>query len=242
MRRSAQRQAKRTVSATAPGTWVQTWAGPTSDASSTWSELGSYAVRLRWLHLDQEMARCCRWLPVLLALTVFWARGSGRGISLVYQLCLRLLLLSVQYSLDTCVISEGRLGRAVFTRKYANLDHSGDVEAMLRKFLAEAVARGNATHGVDGAAISIAGPVRRNICEMTNLAQTVDGLALAKTFDIPGGVTLINDFVAAGYGVLTLQPSEYITLQEGEADERAPISLLGAGTGLGECFVTRDLE
>lgn len=116
------------------------------------------------------------------------------------------------------------------------------MEAMLRNFLDEAAARGNATHGVDGAAISIAGPVRRNVCAMTNLAQTVDGDVLAQTFDIPGGVTLINDFVAAGYGALTLQPSEYVILQEGEVDERAPISLLGAGTGLGECFVTRDLE
>jgi len=146
------------------------------------------------------------------------------------------------YMVGAGQLREGRLGRAVFTRKYVNLDHGGDVEAMLRNFLAEAAARGNATHGVDGAAISIAGPVRRNVCAMTNLAQTVDGDALAKAFDIPGGVTLINDFVAAGYGALTLQPSEYVNLQEGETDERAPISLLGAGTGLGQCFVTRDLE
>lgn len=44
---------------------------------------------------------------------------------------------------------------------------------------------------------------------------------------------LINDFVANGYGLLTLdEAKECVTLQE------APKVAGGAGTGLGECFST----
>jgi glucokinase len=51
-------------------------------------------------------------------------------------------------------------------------------------------------------------------------------------------VTLINDFVAIGYGLLTLNEDEYITMQEGEHEPGGPIACIGAGTGLGECYMT----
>ena len=127
----------------------------------------------------------------------------------------------------------------IFTHHYRNLDHGG-VEEMLADFLHQSQSAGFASDGIDAAAISVAGAVANNSCNMTNLDETVDGDALSRRLGIRGGVTLINDFVGAGYGLLTLQPSEYITLQEGEPAEGAPVALVGAGTGLGECFVTRD--
>ena len=39
---------------------------------------------------------------------------------------------------------------------------------------------------------------------------------------------------AVGYGLLTLNESQYKVLQEGEMDPTAPMVCIGAGTGLGE--------
>lgn len=51
-------------------------------------------------------------------------------------------------------------------------------------------------------------------------------------------VRLINDFAAMGYGLLTLKPHEYIVLNDAPREEGAPIATIGAGTGLGECYLT----
>lgn len=45
-----------------------------------------------------------------------------------------------------------------------------------------------------------------------------------------------------GYGLLTLKPHEYIVLNEAEKEEGAPIATIGAGTGLGECYLTADKD
>lgn len=41
-----------------------------------------------------------------------------------------------------------------------------------------------------------------------------------------------------GYGLLTLKPHEYRTLHDAEREEGMPIATIGAGTGLGECYLT----
>jgi len=54
-------------------------------------------------------------------------------------------------------------------------------------------------------------------------------------------VQLINDFVALGYGLLTVDrsnPNEVCVLQDAPVQPGAPIATIGAGTGLGECFLT----
>jgi glucokinase len=49
---------------------------------------------------------------------------------------------------------------------------------------------------------------------------------------------LINDFSAVGYGVLALGDQDLDTLQVGERQPRAPIGVMGAGTGLGQAYLT----
>ena len=52
---------------------------------------------------------------------------------------------------------------------------------------------------------------------------------------------LINDFVALGYGLLTVDRTnakEVRVLQDAPVQAGAPIATIGAGTGLGECFLT----
>jgi glucokinase len=111
-------------------------------------------------------------------------------------------------------------------------------------FLAECKAE-----GIDGgpttACFSCAGPVQpNNTVQMTNIQRwpAIDGDALAEQYGVSGGVKLINDFVAAGYGLLTLTPDDYIVLQEGDPQPSAPVACVGAGTGLGECYLTYDAQ
>ncbi len=61
---------------------------------------------------------------------------------------------------------------------------------------------------------------------------------ISEELEIPV-VRLVNDFLAVGYGILTLdEDKECVTLQQGKKDHNAPIACIGAGTGLGECFLT----
>lgn len=53
---------------------------------------------------------------------------------------------------------------------------------------------------------------------------------------------LINDFEAQGYGLLTLRDSEKQKLNNAEPRPGAPIACVGAGTGLGECYLTADTK
>ena len=80
--------------------------------------------------------------------------------------------------------------------------------------------------------------MKNNKVKFTNReGWDIDGASIGREIGIPK-VKLINDFVAVGYGILTLNPQkECVTLQEGNVDEEGPIACLGAGTGLGQCYV-----
>ena len=105
------------------------------------------------------------------------------------------------------------------------------------------------------ACLAIAGPVRDNQAWMSNLHEIViDGTAIASHTHAPKGdpylskikvCKIINDFVAQGYGCLTLKPNEVQELNPGSHDKIDPMGpkvCVGAGTGLGECFLTPDAE
>jgi glucokinase len=49
-----------------------------------------------------------------------------------------------------------------------------------------------------------------------------------------GKVVLLNDFVAAGLGVLVLKPEDVVCLSSAAVVDRQPKVCVGAGTGLGE--------
>lgn len=50
----------------------------------------------------------------------------------------------------------------------------------------------------------------------------------------------MNDFVGIGYGLLALKPAELETVHagNGKPDAKGVKAVIGAGTGLGECFLT----
>lgn len=111
-----------------------------------------------------------------------------------------------------------------------------DLVPMVRQFLAEAAATADRQVAVARACFGIAGPVVRSVSDLTNLGWSLSEERLAAELEIPH-VTLINDFVAIGYGILGLAAEDLACLQDVTPDPQGAIAVLGAGTGLGECYL-----
>ena len=102
--------------------------------------------------------------------------------------------------------------------------------------LAEEFMREADSHGifdVEHACFGIAGPITGKTAKVTNLPWHIDADVLAQALSFQH-VRLINDFQAVGYGIETLDASNFHVLQEGKAETCGPRVILGAGTGLGE--------
>lgn len=86
--------------------------------------------------------------------------------------------------------------------------------------------------------LAVAGPVNHNTVRLTNLNWVINGDEIESKCHIRKCM-IVNDFAGIGYGLLDLKPYDYIQLNP---DIRpilhAPKSCLGAGTGLGECYLT----
>lgn len=113
-----------------------------------------------------------------------------------------------------------------------------DLVPMIREFLESATETLGEVPQPEGACFGIAGPVVKETCQLTNLSWFLEADRLERDLNI-ARVNLINDFAAIGYGVLGLSAEELHPLQAVEPDGDAPIAVLGAGTGLGEAFLTR---
>jgi glucokinase len=112
-----------------------------------------------------------------------------------------------------------------------------DLVPMVRQFFAEAEAALGEKPQPQKACFGIAGPVINNTSVLTNLAWTLAADRLEQELNI-AHVTLINDFAAVGYGVLKLEDADLCCLQAGEPQPQAPIAIIGAGTGLGQGFLS----
>ncbi|HKQ29875.1 MAG TPA: glucokinase [Burkholderiales bacterium] len=95
---------------------------------------------------------------------------------------------------------------------------------------------------IAGACFGIAGPVRDTPhgqhVKVTNLPWEVDSAALARDFGFPR-IGLVNDFVAIGHAVETLQEKEFVALNRGIPDVNGPRGVIGAGTGLGQAILIK---
>lgn len=89
--------------------------------------------------------------------------------------------------------------------------------------------------------LAVAGPVEHNSATLTNLGWTVSAAAIAQKYALKS-LRLINDFHAAGHGVMTLDDSKLLALQVAEPDSDGTIVVIGAGTGLGVAILERDGE
>lgn len=123
----------------------------------------------------------------------------------------------------------------VFEQRYESQKFS-DLVPMVRQFLDQAKQAIGKSFNLDKACFAIAGPVVDNASALTNLDWRLDGDRLQEELSIPQ-VQLVNDFMAIGYGALGLDSADLHTLQAVEPQPGAPIAAIGAGTGLGECFI-----
>lgn len=111
--------------------------------------------------------------------------------------------------------------------KYSSLNYD-NFQTMVKDFLEE--------DSAEEGCFAIAGPVINNSCDLTNLNWYLEADTLANELGIKK-ITLLNDFAAVSYGILTLKNNEIYTLQEGENNNNSTIAVVGAGTGLGQSFL-----
>ena len=90
---------------------------------------------------------------------------------------------------------------------------------------------------ISAAAFGIAGPVKQQRCETTNLPWVIDAHEIAQRFDI-ATVQLLNDLEAAAYGVLELEV--FHDLNHKAVPQAGHIAVIAAGTGLGEAILFFD--
>jgi glucokinase len=89
------------------------------------------------------------------------------------------------------------------------------------------------------ACFGIAGPIVDNKVKTPNLAWMVDGPELAHALKL-NSVVLLNDLEATAYGTFTLEPDEFLTLNEGVIHSSGNKALIAAGTGLGQSILYDD--
>ena len=125
-------------------------------------------------------------------------------------------------------------GRTVVSETRYESSAFATFDAMLRDFVSR-------TDGqpIDSACFAVAGPVIGDRAEITNLTWTMIAPDLARDFAIRR-VALINDFYAVALGVPLLASADLLSLNAGTRVARAPIAILGAGTGLGEAALVHD--
>lgn len=90
---------------------------------------------------------------------------------------------------------------------------------------------------IDSACLAVAGPVSGRTAKVTNLPWRIDADVLCRALPI-AQIKLINDFAAVGEGVACLNADDLMVLQAGLPDLLAPRAVIGAGTGLGQAFMT----
>ncbi|MGG6270590.1 glucokinase [Leptolyngbya sp. AN03gr2] len=125
-----------------------------------------------------------------------------------------------------------------FEKRYSSHEFP-DLVPMVKTFLKEAQEETGEPFQPVKACFGIAGPVVNNTSKVTNIAWTLEADRLSEQLSIPQ-VSLINDFEAIGYGILALEASDLHILQAGKREPNAPISVIGAGTGLGQGYLIHD--
>lgn len=133
-------------------------------------------------------------------------------------------------------IVSGGLDIAV-RQRYSSADYA-TFDALLDDFERRLVAAG---YGLEGSAacLAIAGPVRGNEAHLTNLPWQISTAPLYARRGVRAAC-IVNDFEAVGHGLVHLASDELLSLQQAERDPHAPCLAIGAGTGLGVAWITRE--
>lgn len=122
-------------------------------------------------------------------------------------------------------VDDGRLVSGV-VGTYQSRDYCS-LEEIIRAFLAAHQLK------VDYACFGLAGPIRKNRAQLTNLSWIVDGFELNRTLGFKQ-TFLLNDLQANAYGIAALAPDDLVELNRGSDLVGGNIGIISAGTGLGE--------
>jgi glucokinase len=123
--------------------------------------------------------------------------------------------------------------KLIAEKTYPSQDASSLTDIM-RKFIAEEIEHCSQPIG---AGLVVAGPVMDNTAEITNLEWVIDGDKIAEDLGMMK-CNLVNDFSGIGLGLLMLNKGDVYTVHEAPCIPHAPIAVIGAGTGLGEAYLT----
>jgi glucokinase len=128
---------------------------------------------------------------------------------------------------------DGRRPRAVEVRSYATARFAG-VLPLLDAFLQDTGCR----TPIAAAAFGVAGPVVARTARLTNAGWTIAAAEIAGRLGTTR-VALLNDLESMAHGLGTLDDSELLTLQEGQAHPDGNAVVIAAGTGLGQALLHR---
>lgn len=117
----------------------------------------------------------------------------------------------------------------VHEKRYASSKYSS-LEAIILEFLRETHAK------PDAACFGVAGPVRDQQSQITNLPWTVCAATVRASFGIEK-VRLLNDLESIAIAVPHLGAEDLHTLNEGKGVEHETIAVVAPGTGLGAAFL-----
>ncbi len=122
-------------------------------------------------------------------------------------------------------------GHRVLFEKSLESRQFADFDALMAAFLALPEAAASRPH-LGAVSFAVAGPVAEGESTLTNLGWKVSAASVSARHGLPQ-VSIVNDFHAAGLGVLELPQASFATLQSAEAPEQGTAAIIGAGTGLG---------
>lgn len=126
---------------------------------------------------------------------------------------------------------EGRSWRLEDKRTFRSEEFDG-LAAVVRRYRAEL------DPSIERASFAVACPVVDQRCRLPNLDWQIDRRGLARAIGVEDA-RLVNDFDAVCHALPTLGPGDLVELQAGSPRRGHPEAVIGAGTGLGQGFVTR---
>jgi glucokinase len=104
------------------------------------------------------------------------------------------------------------------------------LEAVISEFLRET------NSSPDAAFLGVAGPVKKQQAQVTNLPWVVSAEAIRSAFGL-SKVLLLNDLESTAHAVPYLGRDDLCTLNEGSTDPHGNIVVIAPGTGLGIAFL-----
>ena len=116
-------------------------------------------------------------------------------------------------------------------RRFPTLEFGGLPE-LVRAFLAGAGWSGP----LAAACFGVAGPVRGQVCKLTNVPWRVDAGRVGVELSIPR-VSLLNDLAALAHAVPALAGDQLAVIRPGDPEAGGNAALIAPGTGLGEALL-----